>query len=650
MWYHLDSSKIRYMKKITSIAIGFILVTSIGFAQEKKVAIATKNYENLAYVDAIKVYKRVAEKGYKSVEVFQRLANAYYFQANLPEAAKWYGELFLLTQDVEPEYYIRYVQCLKAVGDYTKADEIMNALVQKGSKDTRVALFIQHKDYQAQIKKNSGRQEIKNAGFNSEYSDYGTAINGDQLVFSSTRETAKAFKRKHSWTNQSFTNLYVLKPGSSNPELLNSKINSVYNESTPVFTKDGKTMYFTRNNYNKGRVKTDDSKTVLLKLYKASFDGKKWTNVQELPFNSNDYSCAHPALSADEKTLYFASNMPGTIGQSDIFKVAIKDNGTYGTPENLGKAINTEGRETFPFIAADNKLYFASDGHVGLGGLDVFVSTMNTNNTYSEPQNIGAPVNSGSDDFGYVVDASLNSGYFTSNRKEDNLGFDDIYSFTEKKVLETHTKVEGQLTDLNTGEVIQGKVVLFDKDYNKIAEVQTDAMGNYVFENVPNDQQYYVRAESATYAINEAIAVSNNGTKTPIVLVKQVKALKAGDDLRSALNIDIIYFDLDKWNIREDAAVELAKIAEVLHDNPAMQIAIRSHTDSRQTHQYNQVLSEKRAQATRDWLISKGIAPERLTAKGYGETQLLNACADGVLCAESDHQKNRRSEFIILSN
>jgi outer membrane protein OmpA-like peptidoglycan-associated protein len=295
-------------------------------------------------------------------------------------------------------------------------------------------------------------------------------------------------------------------------------------------------------------------------------------------------------------------------------------------------------------------LYFASDGHVGLGGLDVFVSLMNTNNTYSEPQNIGAPVNSGSDDFGYVVDASLKSGYFTSNRKEDNLGFDDIYSFTEKKVLETHTKVEGQLTDLNTGEVIQGKVILFDKDYNKVAEVLTDAMGNYVFENIPNDQQYYVRAESATYATNEAIAVSNNGTNTPVVLVKQVKALKAGDDLRSALNIDIIYFDLDKWNIREDAAVELAKIIEVLHDNPAMQIAIRSHTDSRQTHQYNQVLSEKRAQATRDWLISKGIAPERLTAKGYGETQLLNVCADGVLCAESDHQKNRRSEFIILSN
>ena len=637
------------MKKITSIAVTFILFSIVGAAQEKKVAIATKNYDNLAYVDAVKVYKRVAEKGYKSIEVFQRLANAYYFQANLEEAAKWYGELFLLTQDLEPEYFIRYAQSLKSIGQYTKADEIMNVLVQKGAKDTRAALFVQHKDYQAQIKKNSGRQEIKNAGFNSEYSDYGTAINGDQLIFSSTRETAKVFKRKHSWTNQSFTNLYVLKSTSSTPELLNSKINSAYNESTPVFTKDGKTMYFTRNNYFKGRTKTDQNKIVLLKLYKATFDGKKWSKVEELPFNSNEYSCAHPALSTDEKTLYFASNMPGTVGQSDIFKVAIRNNGTFGTPENLGKTINTEGRETFPFIAADNKLYFASDGHVGLGGLDVFVSTITNQTNYSEPQNIGAPVNSGSDDFGYVVDSSLKTGYFTSNRKEDNLGFDDIYAFTEKKVLETQTKIEGQLTDANTGEVIEGTVILFDKNYNKIAEVKTDTMGNYVFENVPNDQQYFVRAESSSYNTNEA-TTAGNGTITPIVLTKGVKALKVGDDLRTALNIDIIYFDLDKWNIREDAAVELAKIVEVLHENPNMKIAVRSHTDSRQTHQYNQILSDKRAQSTRDWLIAKGIAPERLTAKGYGETQLLNVCADGVLCAESDHQKNRRSEFIIMAN
>jgi len=637
------------MKKITKFASSLILITTIGFAQEKKVAIATKNYDNLAYVDAVKVYKRVAEKGYKSVEVFQKLANAYYFQANLEEAAKWYGELFLLTQDLEPEYFIRYAQSLKSVGDYTKADEIMTILVQKGAKDTRAALFVQNKDYQAQIKKNSGRQEIKNAGFNSEYSDYGTAINGDQLVFSSTRETSNAFKRKHSWTNQSFTNLYILKAGSTTPELLNSKINSKYNEATPVFTKDGKTMYFTRNNYFKGRTKTDENKIVLLKLYKATYDGKKWSKVEELPFNSNEYSCAHPALSPDEKTLYFASNMPGTMGQSDIFKVAIKDNGTYGAPVNLGKTINTEGRETFPYVSADNKLYFASDGHVGLGGLDVFVSTITTQNTYTEPQNVGAPVNSGSDDFGYVVDATLKSGYFTSNRKQDNLGFDDIYSFTEEKALETTTKIQGQLTEASTGEVIQGKVILFDNKYNKVAEVQTDAMGNYIFENVPKDQQYYVRAESASYATNEAVAVSDQ-TKTSLTMTKQIKTLKVGDDLRSALNIDIVYFDLDKWNIREDAAVELAKIAEVLHEYPTMKIAIRSHTDSRQTHQYNQVLSDKRAQSTRDWLISKGIASERLTAKGYGETELLNACADGVLCAESDHQKNRRSEFIILSN
>ena len=396
--------------KIKVILLLFVLSISSGFAQKGKLASADKKFNDLAYIDAIEIYKKVAEKGHKSVDLFQKLGNSYYFNANLLEANKWYGELFALGQEVEPEYYFRYAQTLKSVGDYAKANEYLAKFSQKTASDNRAKIFEENKDYLSEIKKNSGRQKIEDAGINSEYSDYGGSFYKENFVFTSARDTGGVSNMKHKWTNASFYNLYSATVSSegylTNPEPLAKKVNSKFNESSAVFTKDGNTMYFTRNNYTNGKQRTDATKTTLLKLYKATKgDAGEWTNVEELPFNSNDYSCAHPALSPDDKTLYFASNMPGTVGQSDIFKVTVNTDGSFGTPESLGGGINTEARETFPFVTDENEIFFASDGQLGLGGLDVFSVKVYEDGTMSKVLNVGSPVNSSQDDFAYLFDS-----------------------------------------------------------------------------------------------------------------------------------------------------------------------------------------------------------------------------------------------------
>lgn len=645
------------MKKIIYTTLVFIISLN-NYAQKTKEAKANKEYEKYAYVDAIKTYERLFEKGYKSVEMLQNLGNAYYFKADLESAAKWYTELFALTQDLDAEYYYRYAQSLKGIKDYKKADAMLAKFNEKSGNDSRGKLAAEQKDYLAEIKKNSGRYTLENAGINSDKSDYGSAFYKNKVVFASARDTAGLGIRKHAWTGESFTNLYGADMGDqgtlSDAKRFGKKLNSKFHESTPAFTKDGKTAYFTRNNFLNGKKGKDSDRVTLLKIYKATLDGDEWTEVVELPFNSNDYSVAHPTLSNDEKTLYFASNMPGTIGQSDIFKVAINNDGTFGTPVNLGKTINTEGRETFPFIAADNELYFASDGHPGLGGLDVFVSKEMSDGNYKSVQNVGEPLNSSKDDFGYLIDAKSRIGYVTSNR-DGGQGSDDIYRFQETKKLECEQLLAGVVTDQETGAVIaNAKVVLEDQNHKYIKELITDAEGKFDFGIVACGTKFYIIAQRPEYVTKETATITAEETgKTfvPIELEKEVKKVTVGDDVAKTFGIKIIYFDLDKSFIRPDAAFELSKILDLMNENPTMEIDVRSHTDCRQTASYNMALSDRRAKSTVAWLVSKGIAKSRLTGKGYGESQLVNDCGceptNKSDCSEEQHQANRRSEFII---
>ena len=645
------------MKNKAIIYTTFLSVLALNsYAQNRDVKKADKQYDKFAYIDATKTYERIANKGYKSADMFQKIANAYYFNAELDKAAKWYGELFAMNTELQPEYNFRYAQCLKAVGDYKKADEMMAIFNKNASEDLRGKIFKDKQNYMDEIKANSGRYNIEDAGINSQYSDYGSAFSGTKLVFTSSRDTGSFSQKKHKWTNQYFTNMYSSEPtpegALDTPEKFAKNVNSKFHEATAVFTKDGNTMYFTRNNFNNGTKGKDANKITLLKIYKATLIENRWQKATELPFNSDSYSVAHPMLSPDEKTLYFASDMPGTNGQSDLWKVSISGDGSFGTPENLGTAVNTEGRETFPMITDENELYFATDGHPGLGGLDIFMARMNPDGSFQSPMNIGAPGNSPKDDFAYLIDTKTRKGFLSSNR-DGGKGFDDIYKFLETRKLVCEQELSGIVTDLETSEILPNtKVTLFDEKFNKLEEVTSDDKGFYKFKSVECGKAYYVRAEKEKYDTKEQrITISKTTGKTdlPIQLEKTVKPVTVGDDLAKAFGIKIIYFDLDKWNIRPDAALELEKILDVMKQYPTMKIDVRSHTDSRQTHKYNEKLSDRRAKSTMEWLAKNGVEMSRLTGKGYGETQLVNKCADGVKCSEEEHQANRRSEFIIMA-
>ena len=646
----------------TLLYVGLLSI-SINQIQAQKtpsaVAAADKKYEKLAYIDATKTYERVAAKGYKSVDMFQKLGNSYYFNAELEQAGKWYGELFAMNETVDPEYYYRYSQCLKAMGDYTKADQMMAQFNAKSGNDERAKLYAANKNYLEQIKANSGRFTVQDAGINSEYSDYGSAMNGNQLVFASAREVIGWSQKKMKWTNAAFTNLFGAeqKPDGTLgvPEVLNRNLNSKFNESTPVYTKDGQTMYFTRNNYINGKRAGDDKKTTLLKLYKASKNGDLWDNVIELPFNSDQYNVAHPALSPDNKTLYFASDMPGSLGQADLWKTTIGADGSYGTPQNLGKDINTQGRETFPYITDNNEMYYATDGRPGLGGLDIFMTQLTSDGKVGESVNIGAPINGKTDDFGLLMDTKTRTGYFTSNR-EGGHGNDDIYKFTETKKIVCEQALAGVVTDSKTGELLaNAEVTLLDSKFQELDKVMSDSKANYKFKVVCGET-YYVRANKTEYNTSEqkiTIAKVSGKTDLPIVLDKKIVIVKKDDDVAIALGIKMIYFDLDKSFIRPDAALELEKILSVMKENPTMTIDVRSHTDCRQTVAYNAALSQRRVVSTMAWLVKNGIAKNRLTGKGYGESQLTNNCpcepTNESTCSEPEHQLNRRSEFIITS-
>jgi outer membrane protein OmpA-like peptidoglycan-associated protein/tetratricopeptide (TPR) repeat protein len=642
------------MKKITTYFIVLIISVTNVYSQKASLAKAAKEYGQFAYVDAIKTYERLFEKGYQSADMLEKLGNSYYFKADLQNAAKWYGKRYSLSQDLAPEYYYRYAQSLKAIKDYDTADEMMAKFSQMNANEHRAKLAVEQKDYLAVIKINSGRYSVENAEINTEYSDFGSSFFGDKIVFSSARGTRKVYESKDSWTGEGYTNLYLANKNEdgtlSNVEHVSGKINSKYNESTAVFTKDGETVYFTRNNYFEKKGK---DVTILLKIYRATLKKGTWDNITELPFNSDNYSVAHPALSPDEKYLYFASDMSGTLGQSDIFKVAINFDGSFGTPENLGDIINTEGRETFPFVSANNELYFASDGHPGLGGLDVFVYKVEKDKRNKKVLNVGELLNSSKDDFGFLINTDTKLGYFTSNR-DGGKGKDDIYKFKELKKIQYPCEqfLAGKVTDKESGIALEGsKVTLFDWEYKMLKVIIADNEGKFDFGSVGCNVKYYIKTEKEAYNTTEVPVVITDESGTtfvPMMLDRTVKPLKIGDDLAKILELKTILFDLNKSNIRPDAAIELAKILDVMEQNPNIKVDIRSHTDSRNTAEYNKKLSDRRAKSTMAWLVKNGIGKARLSAKGYGESQLLNTCSDGVKCTESEHQTNRRSEFIIV--
>jgi outer membrane protein OmpA-like peptidoglycan-associated protein len=646
------------MKKITLLFLIPLFFFQISlFAQEKKINKAEKKYDTYSFIRAIDIYEKVANSGYKSAELFKKLGNSYYFNADYAAASKWYAELLNLKEvKIEPEYYFRYAQALKSEKKYSEADNMMEKFNSSKASDVRAQLFEEQPEYLEVIKFQSGRYKIEEFPLNSVYSDFAPSFYENSLVFSSARDTGRFVKYKHSWNEEPFLDLYG-GPMSSTEIVegvvkFSDGINTRYHESTTAFTKDGTTAYFTRNNYSKKGYGKDKDGINRLKIYRSTLIEGKWQEEEELPFNSNDYSVAHPALNFNEDILYFVSDMPGSLGLSDIYMVKINEDGSFGEPQNLGNTINTEGRETFPYVSSAGNLYFASDGHPGLGGLDVFVSKLTQEGMVTNIYNVGEPINSSSDDFTFIIDDATKNGYFASNRP-GGMGSDDIYVLTELAPLSEFCKkpIKGSVVDADSKEpLVEAKVVVINTDNEVIESTVTNASGEYSL-LLDCMKDMFVRASKLGYTPEEKLlnaSYDKNELTLNFELEKDTVTAGIGDDLAKVLNLQSIYFDFNKSKIRKDAEVELAKVLAAMEKYPTLKIDIRSHTDSRGPDKFNLRLSERRAKATINYLVKNGIDISRLSGRGYGESELVNKCSNGVECSKEAHQLNRRSEFVIL--
>lgn len=500
---------------------------------------------------------------------------------------------------------------------------------------------------------------IKNIDVNTKYSDFGVTYYGENsAIYSSTKKTKQSRNRKWYLNSQPFLELYkatVTANGEfTESELFSKDLNTKMHESNVTFTKDLKTVYFSRDNYNSKKYRTDDKGWVLIQLYKADVDTDgNWKNITKLPFNSDQFDTGHPSLNSDNTKLYFTSNRPGSMGLTDIWAVDINSDGSYSQPYNLGPEVNTTKSEMFPYIDADNVLYYSSDGKKdGNGGLDIYAIKIQDKKGIGEAVNLGFPINSAKDDFSLVFQNGKKTGHFSSSR-DGGKGDDDIYFFEElinPIAAKCNQFVQGIVREKETGALLPGALVtLYDAKGQKVESIIADKFAVFNFK-VDCNSSYKVTAVKDYYDMDEKTFTATNEANLELAL-----NLDLGSSefvyVRGKLMIKInpIYFDLDKSFIRPDAQLELERVVAIMQKYPQLKINLGSHTDSRARDSYNWSLSNRRAKSSKDWIVSQGIDPARIKAQGYGETELVNKCSNGVICSEADHQLNRRTEFIITN-
>lgn len=698
---------------------------------------AEKYFNNFSFSTAIRYFK---EAGQLTATGKSHLAAAYLKTGNTIEAGKVYEELFK-SKEISDNDLLNYASCLNTNKSYDEEDQIMGIYISRHPQDAISLSYKNEFAKRAKMLQVGNDYSISNMAFNSEEQEFGPAIFNNELVFSSSRHSTKSVKRTYNWNEKSFLDMYKLPISEENAvptnfEILNS---NKFHDGPASFGNDNKTMVYTTNCTSKSKNGSHN-----LELFFSEFKDNSWSKATSFEYNDPEYSVGHPWLSKDGKTLYFASNMPGGFGGTDLYRCVRTENNAWSKPENLGKSINTEKDEMYPFVDEKNSiLYFASNGHFGLGGLDLFAAKLNN---FNKILNLGNPVNSERDDFAICLESAGDKGYFSSNRPGGK-GDDDIYKINILRPLKFGTSLQINILDEAGKPLKDATVTIIDKN-GKQTILQPDADGNYSIPTIePGDYKIAVNKkdyfdnkreisisgenteEMATVALTKdpglAIGglVYDNATKAPLegakisilldkaaqpinlttdasgnfllplkdmaaakslkfiiemenknYLTKKVTAdfpieklgiqqlnekldlgmnkVEIGLDLSKMINLKPIFFDKNKFNIRPDAAKELDKVVAIMNENPTMEIELGSHTDCRSSYQYNQELSQKRADASTAYIKKRITHPERITGKGYGESKLKNGCAcEGAVkstCTEAEHQENRRTEFIIL--
>lgn len=640
-----------------NIYILFLCLSIASVSAQSNLKKANKLFKEFSYVDASKAYEEYLEKEKSpSTQTLKNAGDSFYYIDDKRNALKWYQKLYdIQGTSIPDDYFIRYIESLKGVLDYDKADKITKEYLASKGDQKRIANYTRLKKQMDSLSKEKPLYTIRNLEINTDKSDFGPAFYGDKVVYSSSKDTTKFKEKLYNWNRQPFLNLYVAERNTANGSLFNETVflpNAMtkYHEATVAFTPDLQTVYYSTNIVRKKKLVNDEEGTNNFKIVKGTIADGKLTNPQDIFFNNKKYSAGHPALSGDGKWLFFASDMPGGYRGSDLYVCQIAEDGTIGPPKNLGPEINTAGNDMFPSFS-NGTLYFASDGHFGWGGLDIYESKFKQDATFSEPKNLGAPINSNKDDFAYIVDPKDTYGYFSSNRAQGK-GDDDLYYFTKEKA-PCNQWVSGKVTNSKSKlPIAEATVIVADMFGDKISEVATNTFGTYRI-SVPCGMKVKVSATKPGHSTDEKELESKkvNGAEIKDVdfELSKYEDLVVIDGDKEKIDINPIFFDYDKSDITPQAATELDKVVFAMSKFPNIKIKIESHTDSRGKDAYNMKLSDSRAKSTRTYILSKGIDPSRIeSAIGYGESRLTNKCKNGIKCTEAEHLANRRSDFIVI--
>ena len=634
------------MKKIY---LSLLLIASLYTVQAQNTAFISTPQERLKhadelfkryeFVEAAEHYRKLVRGEKTDNHVLVQLAESYYYLFNTVESAKWYAKAIETNPNQDPEVYYKYAQMLKASGRYDSSNKIMKKFADLKPEDSRSIDFLKDPEYIPALRSQEALFTFEDSRMNhSQFSDFGGILTTDNILyFASARDESK---KKYGWNNQPFLNVYAATYVSDEEKFKDIKpvdeLNTKYHDGPTTITADGQTMFFATESFRGGKYEKDKKnrlKKGKVSVYRAKYNGKRWTDIDPVPFNSPDYMVSNPAVTPDGKTLYFASDMPGSVGDMDIWRVALNEDGTYGTPENLGTIVNTEGRESFPFISEDGKLIFASNAHKGFGGLDLYMFDLTDPN--ASVRNIGDPINTAKDDFHLSFYPEKGIGFLSTNR----VNRDDIYKVRPVCVTEMVITVKDQ----KTGAILKdAQVAILDYDKNIIETRFTDSYGIVRYDTDCN-KVFALQVEAEGYESKDVELQKWGNGKYPIdVELRPIEMIV----IDKKIILGDIYFEYDKSNITQQGAFELNKLVQILQRNPTMKIKIESHTDNRGSDVYNLKLSDERARSTMQYIISKGINGSRLEARGYGESSPKVDC--GIDCSEEQHAINRRSEFLIL--
>jgi len=648
--------KRKYHMGVGAIALSLLLNLGLvqGQEQPSRRGRAEKLYNKYEYANAARAYETLVDTKKPSTVDMERLAHSYYYIKEYGLAENWYARIVELS-DADKQSFLHYAEVLKQQGKYAEARTQYKSYAEKFGSTPLVENAILGTDSAEVWLKNPSRYKLRNEeGVNTAQAEFSLVPTSGGAIFAG-EPTTTILGQKSGMTGRAYLRIYSAsrhEDGTlSYPNIMVASLNnSPYHIGPLAADSTEETLYVTKTYAgNDGEKIRSDGKSwrnqnLELKIYKK--DGEGWKEEDFAYNNVKEYSVGHASLSSDNKILYFASDMPGGKGGVDIWYCELGTDGKWGTPQNAGATINTPGDEMFPSVH-ENTLYFSSTGHVGMGGLDIFKAE-GTKSSFTAPINLGVPVNSPSDDFAFVVleaGEEGSKGYLSSNRT-GGAGSDDIYSFTYQKP-KVNIQLEGIARDKKTNELLSALTFsLHDQSGQLLAKNKTGLNGVASFD-IQKGQHLKLTGEKSGY-MSETISVEPvNPQRDTIIRVTML--LQSVQKVGEKFVLEDIYYDFDKYHIRQDAALILDKLVATMRDNPTLRIELSSHTDSRGSDSYNMSLSQKRAQAAVDYIVGRGIARDRMVAKGYGETRLVNKCSNGVKCTEEEHQKNRRTEIEVLA-